>query len=210
MLLDLLKGFLIGICASAPIGPIAIFVIQKSLSEGHKAGFLTGLGACLVDTVFAIIAIFALAYAQKFLDENTILILLVGGLVVACMGVAMAFRDPFRKMRPDASNSYSIKDFIKAVIMGISNPGAILVICALFAFFGIEFDYHDFRVAPVIMSVSAGSAFYWFFFSWLFSHLRKNFKLSTILWINRIAGIIVLIIGIALLAEGLMKVNFQI
>ena len=208
MLLDLVKGFLIGICASAPLGPIAIFVIQKSLSEGHKAGFLTGLGACLVDTVFSIVAIFALAYVQKFLDENTIVILLVGGLVVACMGVAMAFGDPFRKMTPDHSRTYSIRDFLKAVVMGISNPGAILVIFALFAFFGIEFEHHDFRIAPMIMSVSAGAAFYWFLFSGFFSHIRKNFKLKTILWINRIAGIIVLIIGLSLVAEGVIKLIF--
>ncbi len=208
MLLDLIKGFLIGICASAPLGPIAIFVIQKSLSEGHKAGFLTGLGACLVDTVFSIVAIFALAYVQKFLDENTIMILLVGGLVVACMGGAMTFGDPFRKMTPDNSRTYSIRDFLKAVVMGVSNPGAILVIFALFAFFGIEFEHHDFRIAPMILSVSAGAAFYWFLFSGLFSHIRKNFKLNTILWINRIAGIIVLIIGLSLVAEGVIKLIF--
>ena len=47
MLLDILKGFIVGICASVPLGPIAILVIQKSLSEGHKSGFLAGLGACL-------------------------------------------------------------------------------------------------------------------------------------------------------------------
>ena len=52
MLLDILKGFIIGICASVPLGPIAILVIQKSLSDGHKAGFFAGLGACLVDTLF--------------------------------------------------------------------------------------------------------------------------------------------------------------
>ena len=63
MLLDILKGFIIGICASAPIGPVAILVIQKTLSKGHKAGFITGLGATFVDTVFSMIALSALAIA---------------------------------------------------------------------------------------------------------------------------------------------------
>ena len=75
MFLDILKGFAIGICASAPIGPIAILVIQKSLSKGHKAGFITGMGACVVDTVFSIIAIFALAAAERLINENRELIL---------------------------------------------------------------------------------------------------------------------------------------
>ena len=70
MLIDMLKGFLVGICASAPIGPIAILVVQKSLSMGHKAGFVSGLGASVVDTFYASIAIFALAFAQRFLEDG--------------------------------------------------------------------------------------------------------------------------------------------
>ena len=75
MLLDILKGFLIGVCASVPLGPIAILVLQKSLSEGHKAGFMAGLGACMVDTLFAVIAIFALAFAESFIADHRILIM---------------------------------------------------------------------------------------------------------------------------------------
>ncbi len=75
MLIDILKGFIIGICASVPLGPIAILVIQKSLSEGQKSGFLAGLGACLVDTLFAVIAIFALAIAERFIESYSTLIM---------------------------------------------------------------------------------------------------------------------------------------
>ncbi len=85
MLTDILKGFLIGICASAPIGPIAILVVQKTLSKGHKAGFVTGMGACLVDTVFAVIALFALAFAQNFMEVHKELILIAGGTVAAIL-----------------------------------------------------------------------------------------------------------------------------
>lgn len=210
MLIDILKGLIIGICASVPLGPIAILVIQKSLSEGHTAGFITGLGACLVDTLYAIIAIFALAMAERLLDDYEIFILVIGGLVVTLLGCSIAFKDPFRKMKEeDSQQSYSMKDFFQAFLMGISNPGAILVIFALFAFFGIEVEHHDFRVAPILLAVSCGSALYWFAFSWLFSKIRKSFKLSSILWINRITGVIVTIIGIALITEGLMKLIFS-
>ena len=209
MFIDILKGFIIGICASVPLGPIAILVIQKSLSEGQKSGFLAGLGACLVDTLFAVIAIFALAIAERFIESYSTLIMVGGGLIVTFLGCRLTFKDPFRKMkREDATPSYSLKDFFQAFIMGISNPGAILVIFALFAFFGIELEPHDFRVAPILLALSAGSACYWFFFSWVFSKMRKNFKLGTILWINRITGIIVTIIGIALLTDGIMEVIF--
>ena len=210
MLVDMLKGFLVGMCASAPIGPIAILVVQKSLSKGHKAGFISGLGASVVDTLYAFIAIFALAFAQKFIDEHQNAILLVGGVVLAIVGLTMAFSDPFRKMKDDGDSSVSPKDFGQAVAMGLSNPMAIFVMLTLFAFFGLANDApHNWRVTPIILSVSAGSVAYWFSISWLLSRFRKNFRMRTILWISRITGAIIVIIGIALLGQGLFNVFFR-
>ena len=111
MWIDMLKGFAVGVCASAPIGPIAILVVQKSLSKGHKAGFVSGLGASVVDTLYASIAIFALAFAQSFIEAHQNIILIIGGAVLAAVGVSMAFSDPFRKMKSDGEPSVSPKDF---------------------------------------------------------------------------------------------------
>ena len=209
MLFDVLKGFLTGICASVPLGPIAIYVIQKSLSDGHRAGFLTGLGATTVDTIWATVAVFALALAERFIDSHRVFIYLLGGAVVLAVGASMLFRDPFRKVSPQTEPSYSVADYLKAVATGFSNPGAIFVMFALLAFFGIELEPHDFRVAPVLLAVSAGSVTYWFFFSLLFSRLRKKVNLGALLWLNRIMGAMVMIIGIVLMAEGLMQVIFR-
>lgn len=210
MLVDMLKGFLVGICASAPVGPIAILVVQKSLSKGHKAGFVSGLGASVVDTLYAFIAIFALALAQKLIDAHQNLILLAGGIVLVIVGISMAFSDPFRKMKADGESSVSPKDFGQAVAMGISNPMAIFVMFTLFAFFGLADDApHNWSVAPIILSVSAGSVSYWFCVSWLLSRFRKTFKMGTILWISRVTGALIVIIGIALLGQGLFNVIFK-
>ena len=210
MVLDMLKGFLVGMCASAPIGPIAILVVQKSLSKGHKAGFVSGLGASVVDTMYAFIAIFALAFAQKFIDDHRSLILIIGGVVLALVGVSMAFSNPVRKMKTGGGSTVSTKDFGQAVAMGLSNPMAIFVMFALFAFFGLANDMpHTWHVAPIIICVSAGSVTYWFCISWLLSRFRGNFRLRTILWVSRIAGAVVVIIGIALLGQGLFNVIFR-
>lgn len=210
MLIDMLKGFLVGICASAPIGPIAILVIQKSLSKGHKAGFVSGLGASVVDTLYAFIAIFALAFAQKFLDDHRTLILIIGGAVLVAVGFSMAFSNPFRKMKADGTSSVSPKDFGQAVAMGLSNPMAIFVMFTLFAFFGLAKDAPaTWSVAPILISVSVGSVTYWFSMSWLLSRFRGNFRMRTILWISRITGAVVVIIGIALLGQGLFNVIFK-
>lgn len=210
MVIDMLKGFLVGMCASAPIGPIAILVVQKSLSKGHMSGFVSGLGASVVDTLYAFIAIFALAFAQKLIETHQNLILLVGGGVLALLGVMMAFSNPFRRMKDDEDSSVSPKDFGQAVAMGLSNPMAIFVMFTLFAFFGLaDSAPHNWRVTPIILSVSAGSVTYWFLVSWMLSRFRKNFKMNTILWISRITGAIVVIIGIALLGQGLVNVFFK-
>lgn len=210
MVLDMLKGFLVGVCASAPIGPIAILVVQKSLSKGRKSGFVTGLGASVVDTLYASIAIFALAFAQKFIDDHRNVILLAGGAVLIIVGISMAFSDPFRKMRANQEPDISPKDFGQAVAMGLSNPMAIFVMFTLFAFFGLANDApHNWSVAPIILSVSLGSVTYWFSMSWLLSRFRGTFRLRTILWISRITGAVVVIIGIALLVQGLFNVLFR-
>jgi threonine/homoserine/homoserine lactone efflux protein len=210
MWIDILKGFAVGMCASAPIGPIAILVVQKSLSKGHKAGFVSGLGASVVDTLYASIAIFALAFAQKFIDEHQNMILLAGGAVLIAVGISMAFSNPFRKLKADGESSVSPKDFGQAVALGLSNPMAIFIMFTLFAFFGLADDApHTWKVTPIILAVSAGSVTYWFSISWLLSRFRGNFRMRTILWISRITGALIVIIGIALLGQGLFNVCFK-
>ena len=209
MIEEIVKAFLVGVCASVPVGPIAIFVVQKSLSQGHKAGFIAGLGASVVDTIFAIIAIFALAFAQEFIDQHRSIILLAGGVVLILLGISMATSDPFKRIKADGSSYVSPKDFGKSLAMGLSNPMAIFVLFTLFAFFGLTDQApHTWKVAPILLSVSAGTVAWWFGLSWLISRFRKNFKMRTILWISRVTGAIVVIIGIALLGQGLFNVLF--
>ena len=210
MLLDIIKGFIIGICASVPMGPIAILVIQKTLSKGRHSGFVAGLGASVVDTIYAIIALFALAFAQNIIDRHENIILLGGGLILTLIGVSMALSNPLRKkVKGDGKSTFSSKDFLQAVAMGVSNPMAIFVIFALFAFFGIaEETPRDWNVAPIILSVSGGSVVYWFFMSWALSRFRDRFRLRTILWISRVTGAVVIIIGLVLMGQGLFNVVF--
>lgn len=207
---DLLKAFAIGICASVPIGPIAILVLQKSLSYGHKAGFATGLGATTVDTTYAIVSIFALAFAQNFLNTYETFIFLIGGIIVAALGWSMAFKDPFRKMKPgEEERGASIKDYLQAVATALSNPGAIFVMFALFAFFGVDAEDKGFRVFPIILAVAAGSMAYWFAFSRMFGTWRRAIDFKSLIWLNRVAGVVLMIIGIALVGEGLFELLFK-
>ena len=210
MIVDVLKAFAIGICASAPLGPAAILVLQKSLSYGHRAGFYTGLGATTIDTTYATLSIFALAWTQDFINTYEYTIYLIGGPIVALLGASMAFKDPFRKLKNgDPSRGASIKDYAEAVLTALSNPGAAFVMFALFAFFNINAGRSGFSVLPIILGVAAGSMAYWFTFSYIFSKIRNVIKMSALVWLSRIAGIIVMIIGIALLGEGTFQLFFN-
>jgi threonine/homoserine/homoserine lactone efflux protein len=211
MLVDIIKGFVIGATAAMPVGPIAILVIQKTMGKGRQAGFVTGLGASIVDTMYAIIALFALAFAQSMIEKHENIILLVGGAILTLIGISMALSNPFRKRRKgrDGKSEVSSKDFLQAIAMGISNPMAIFVMFALFAFFGVAEDTpRDWNVAPIILSVSSGSVTYWFLLSWILSRFRDKFSLRTLLWISRVMGAIVIIIGLGLMGQGLFNVVF--
>lgn len=212
--MDLLKAIVVGVAASAPIGPIAIFVIQRTLCNGFKPGFIVSLGATVVDTVYAVIAVFALTFVQDFIEGNSIPIFICGGVIIIALGLSMALANPFRKLKDEDKDGettddsdVSAADFLKACAMGFSNPGAIAVMLALMAFFGIgESRPKDWSFFPIILGIAGGSVLYWFAVTELLSKFRSQFNMRTLLWINRAAGAVVIILGLATLAEGIMRI----
>lgn len=211
MLMDILKALVVGIAASVPIGPVAILIIQKTLCKGFKPGFVTSLGSTVVDTLFAVIAIFALAFVQDFIEGNPIPIFIGGGIIIIILGFSMALSNPFRKMKTEDKATVKIEasaaDFLSACAMGISNPGAIAVMLALMAFFGIaEERPTDWSFFPVILGIAGGSMAWWLGVTALLSKFRRQFNMRTLIWLNRIAGAIVIVLGIATLAEGIIRV----
>lgn len=211
MILDLLKAIVVGVAASAPVGPIAIMVIQRTLCKGFKPGFVTSLGATVVDTIYAAVAIFALAFVQDFIEGNSIPIFIGGGIIVVVLGFSMALSNPFRKVKDEekgpGDSDISPKDFLSACALGLSNPGAIAVMFALMAFFGIaENKPGDWSFFPVILGIAGGSIGYWLVVTWALNKFRRQFNMRTLIWINRITGAIVVVLGVATLAEGIMRI----
>lgn len=211
MLLNIIKAFCVGVCASVPLGPIAIMVIQKSLGKGMKSGFMTGAGTCLADTAFAVIALFFLSMAQQIMDRYHSEILLAGGIIIGVIGIFMAVSNPFRKSgQIDKVDRVSSKDFFQGAALAFSNPGAIVIMFGLFASFSLDLSGEPWwKVAIVIASLSIGSLVYWFLVSYLLSRFRKRFKIATLLLINRIAGVSIVAIGVFMFGSGLYTVLFQ-
>lgn len=199
MLLELLKAFTIGVCASVPIGPTAILVLQKTLTGGRKVGFTTALGATVIDTTYSAIAVFAVSAVSDFIFSHQNVFLLIGGLIVCGVGVSMAVK----RICMDKCGNVSAGNTLQAMLCAMSNPGAIAVMLALVALFKI--DVQQAPVWAVIPSVALGSVSYWLLFTAVFSRVRRAIREETLQRDNRVAGIIVILLGIVLIVRGIVS-----
>ena len=197
----ILKGFLIGIIVSIPIGPIFILTVQKSVNDGRKAGFSCGLGATAVDTICAIISAFALSAIGQVIEDHTAIIEIIGGLFIAFVGANM-FRIKIQEQR--RKRPYSPKNFIKAFTMGASNPAAIAVMLAVFAFFKMDMSEQPASIPVLaILAVAAGSASYWYTLSRTLAHFGEKFNFKVLVIINRIAAAAIVLFGLFLVFKGI-------
>ena len=215
MVLNFLKAILIGLAASIPLGPLGIMCIQKALSKGRWAGFAVGLGSSIVDVFYAAIALFSVSFLSDFLDRNRIWVMLVGGVIILLIGLQIAMKNPIKDLQQSkttpVSSSRHIKEVLRGFLMTISNPGALVLMLGLFAFFGLDLGTH-YR-APAVLVVLAGiflgTASWWFLLASGISLFRKRFRLHQMLIINRVSGIVIALIGLASVVESLAQLIFH-
>lgn len=200
-----IKSIIIGILASIPIGPIAIYVLQKSINGGHWIGFRCSLGATIVDTIFATIAVFAFSAIAGFIESHTKLIEIIGGVFIIAIGFGMMFSRPTRHHKNPRAKGKIALDVTKSTLMGLSNPGALAVMFALFAAFKMDLSsLPQYASYMIIACVTGGSLLYWFMFTWLASKGNRNFRYRTLLRINQVSGVVVVLFGIYLVIAGIL------
>lgn len=208
MLLELLKGFVVGICASVPLGPIGVLCIQRTLSKGRNSGFITGLGAAVSDTVFAAVSLLSISYVQKLLSDYRYLVMIAGGIIVGIFGVRLFMTNPVKQIRRVKSgNRHYWQDFFSTVLMTITNPGAFFLMLGLFAFIGIsrvEAEPLE-RIAVTLAGVFAGAALWWHILSTGINQFRNKLRLRQLIMINRVAGVVIMVLGLISLFEGIYR-----
>lgn len=213
MLLNFLQAILIGLAASIPLGPLGIMCIQRTLDKGRWAGFAVGVGSSIGDTIYASIALFSVQFISEFLDRNRSWVMLIGGLVIVFIGLQIAVKNPIKDLRQRKIDAVSMnaKDIFRGFLMTISNPGALVLMLGLFAFFGMDLgdSWRPSAVAIVLAGIFLGTALWWFTLSSCVSLFRKRLHLRQLLIINRISGSIIALIGLASLAEGLALLIFH-
>ena len=171
----LLKGFVIGLIASIPLGPIGVMCIQRTLSKNHRSGFVSGLGAATADSIFATIALFSLTVVMSFIENYIAILKALGGISVIIVGMTI---------------------FLTVFFITLTNPAFILIFVALFAAWGISYDGIGFFDGMVmILGVLSGASLWWFTLTFCVNLLRKRFRPRHLLWINRLTGAVIVVLG---------------
>lgn len=200
MVLSIFKALLVGVVAAIPIGPILVMVIQRTTCYGCRCGRMVGLGAALVDMLYAAIGLMAVQMLNDFIEANARWIMVVGGLMVAMIGVGMLRRRVAVTRDDEGGHMSPWTCFWQGAVTTLSNPLAIGVMMALMALFGL--GTAGVLYAPV---VGLGEAIYWIVVSWVLSrYLRLDMKTLRVL--NLIAGTAVCIFAVVLIVRGAMLI----
>ncbi len=205
MLNDLLKGYVIGIMASIPLGPIGVLCVQRTLNKKFLGGYISALGAAMADTVYATIALFALSFIMPFINDHQFSITLVGGVIILGMGLKIFFTKLSEThIKHNRQSRLSLlKDFFSVFLLTISNPAYISIFLVLFASFNINGDEMNiWQLSATIIGVALGAATWWFFLTFSVSLLRKRFRARHIYYINKTAGVIISLLGVLALIKA--------
>ncbi len=211
MLEIIYKGIIIGIIVSAPMGPIGILCVQRTLNRGRLHGLATGLGAMVSDLIYASVTLIGLGFIDTFLDSNQLLIQVIGSIVIILFGVMLFYTNPIKVMKPSTSSPdtrYN-QDFVTAFLLTLSNVAIIFLFISLFARFQYNpLERNWFTFAVGMLSIGTGALAWWFFITTYVSKLKKYFNRQSLKFFNRVVGIILILLGV-LGAVGATVISIQ-
>jgi threonine/homoserine/homoserine lactone efflux protein len=194
------RGIIIGFSIAAPVGPIGILCVQRTLNQGTLYGFVSGLGAATADGCYGLIAAFSLTAALSILSGIRIWFSLIGGLYLVFLGIK-AYRTVPAKKNNSSNSSGWISAYVSTYFLTLTNPMTILSFAAIFAGFGLGKTGGSYTNAGVLVTgVFIGSAIWWFILSTVASLIRQRFTPSHLRWVNRISGSIIIGFGLYVLA----------
>jgi len=200
----LLRGLTIGFCIAAPVGPIGILCIRRTLANGRLSGLVSGLGAATADAVYGMIAGFGLTAISSFLINQQVWLRLVGGLFLCWLGVKTFFSKPAAESA-GARRTGLVSDYASTVFLTLTNPATILSFVAVFAGLGLAATRNDYPAAARLVSgVFLGSALWWLLLSAATGHFREKFTVNKLRWVNWISGVVLCVFGLLALS-GLGK-----
>ncbi len=209
MLEFILKGIVVGIIVTAPVGPIGLLCIQRTINRGMLSGLVTGVSSAMADIMFAIIAGFSISAIGNFMEVNKLIIRLIGGIIVLILGIRIYTINPVKRLRhqkPQKSSYFS--DAISGFLITLTNPVVIIVFGAAFASLGLNEAQENKEIILTITGIFIGASAWWTTLTFLINIFKTKINLRKMFWINRITGILVVLFGIAIIIGSLFIKKF--
>jgi threonine/homoserine/homoserine lactone efflux protein len=206
----LIKGIIVGLLASIPLGPIGIICIQRTINKGKLSGFLSGMGAASADTIFAAIAGFSLSFIISFIEERQIIFQAIGGIIVFGLGIKIFYTNPVRQLRRHKRKQKNLlEDYLSVLLVTITNPLAVFLFIALFASLGVVVEGPNITLSLVATSgVFLGALLWWYILTTLVDTFRNKFRLKQLWWINKLSGAVIFSLG-AIAIFGLLRLFWE-
>lgn len=195
----LLRGLALGFSIAAPVGPIGVLCIRRTLAEGRATGFVSGLGAATADATYGAVAAFGLTFVSSLLIGQQAWLRLIGGLFLLYLGGRTLLTSPASRGAV-ASGSGLAGAYASTLFLTLTNPLTILSFAAIFAGLGVvgaEGGYRD--AGLLVLGVFLGSALWWLLLSWGVSLLRARVDARRLRWVNRFSGALIAAFGVVAL-----------
>ena len=190
-----IKGIIIGFVMAVPIGPIGIMCIRKTLTEGRLRGLIIGLGAATADLLYSCIAAFGFTTIAGIISSEKFWIRLVGGALLLFLGLRTFLAKPTNP-KYNIHSSGILGSYFYTVFLTLTNPLTIFVFIAVFAALGLGNEVKVFSGSVLVGGVFIGSCLWFLFLSSCVRLFRKKLDMEGLQWVNRIAGILIVISGV--------------
>lgn len=202
-----IKGLIIGFSIAAPVGPIGVLCIRRTLAEGMMSGFLSGLGAATADVTYGMIAGFGLTIISNFLIGQQFWLRLIGGIFLCYLGIRTFIIRPAEK--PALVDDKGILgNYFSTFLLTLTNPMTIISFTAVFAGLGLGTKSSSYITSLIlVLGVFLGSGSWWLILSIMVNLFRKRFSTTGLLWVNRVSGLIIMIFGLIALTSMIWR-NF--
>ncbi|MGQ9370248.1 LysE family translocator [Azospirillum sp. ST 5-10] len=201
----LLQGVILGIAIAAPVGPIGLLCIRRTLEHGPLMGFATGMGAAVADTFYGGIAAFGVSAALNFLTGHQVFFRIIGGVFLLAVAVRTFRQQPQAEEREAAAapdSRTAIGGFLTGLSLTLTNPATILAFIAIFAGFGLGADLGNFDAATMVLGVFIGSGGWWLALSCGVAALRHRISDERLTLLNHCTGLALAGFGLWALTTG--------
>jgi threonine/homoserine/homoserine lactone efflux protein len=200
-LLMLGKGGLAGFIIAAPVGPVGILCLQRTLSQGRLNGLMAGLGAAVADAFYGCVAAFGLSLISHWLQEHELMFRCGGGLFLCFMAWKMLraaiHPPPQQTLEEPIRNSGIVAGFVSTFFLTVTNPITIVAFLGVFAFFGIgAFGLSNQMAIWLVLGVFIGSSIWWLSLAVLAGAFRHRLGLGEMRWVNGFSGLLMLGFGL--------------